>query len=184
MRYRSLIRMLCCPIRSPFKGSRRFPGGVKSSRNSDAKCSIPNRRRAAASMLTKRATRSLWNNRSVSEQRNDRITLSEYYALRKAYNSYRRSPPLPAQFGRRETDVAIENHLHRRAFEQRRVRALLEEDRGQAHRRARRAADADALQGMPRCRSDQSAQRGAHDGGAGNFPQVAACIPFARDLTL
>src|ERR1035437_9386291 len=88
MRYRSLIRMLCCPIRFPFKGSRRFPGGVRSSRNSDAKCSIPSFRRATDSILTKRAPRSLWNNRSVSGQRNDRITPSEYYSLRKAYKSF------------------------------------------------------------------------------------------------
>src|ERR1035441_1019687 len=87
--------MLCFPIRSPFNGSRRFPGGGQSARKSDVKCSIPNLRRAADSMLTKRATRSLWNNRSVSGQRNDRITLSEYYGLRKAYSFFLAPPGAP-----------------------------------------------------------------------------------------
>jgi hypothetical protein len=59
------------------------------------------------------ATRSLWNNRSLSGQRNDRITPSEYYALRKTYSFFLRPAPalIPAQFRRRETDIAIQNHL-------------------------------------------------------------------------
>src|ERR1700693_2225152 len=31
MRYWSLIRMLCCPLRSPESASRRFPGGTRRS---------------------------------------------------------------------------------------------------------------------------------------------------------
>src|ERR1017187_4923922 len=154
--------MLCCPIRSPFSGSRRFPGGVKSSRNSDAKCNIPNRRRAADSMLTKRATRSLWNNRLVLGQRNDRITSSEYYALRKTCSFFLAPAALiPAQLRRREADIAIQDHLQRRASIQGRLRAPLAQYRCQAHRRADGGADAHTLYGVPRRGSGDAADRGA-----------------------
>src|ERR1035441_9979823 len=53
--------MLCCPIRSLFRASSRLLGRAKRSRNVVATCRASNRRRAADSMLTKRATRSLWN---------------------------------------------------------------------------------------------------------------------------
>src|ERR1035441_6770564 len=177
--------MLCCPIRSPFSGSRRFPGGVKSSRNSDAKCNIPNRRRAADSMLTKRATRSLWNNRSVSGQRNDRITSSEYYALRKTCSFFLAPAALiPAQFRRREADIAIQDHLQRRASIQGRLRAPLAQYRCQAHRHADGGADAHTLYGVPRRGSGDAADRGARARRGGDSPHVVSGIPFARDFAL
>src|SRR5207302_512393 len=38
MRHWSLIRMLCCPFRSPFNASSRFPGGARKSSKRRAWC--------------------------------------------------------------------------------------------------------------------------------------------------
>src|ERR1035441_3482733 len=91
---------------------------------------------------------------------------------------------IPAQVRRRETDIAIQDHLERRPSAQGRLRTPLAQYRCPAHRRADSGADADALYGVPRRGSGDAADRGAHARRGGDSPDVVSGIPFARDFAL
>lgn len=68
------MRMLCCPTRSPFKASSRFPGGTRRSPNRPAISNCRNLRRATAEIFANRPTCSPFESASVSEHLNVLIT--------------------------------------------------------------------------------------------------------------
>src|SRR5579872_5506026 len=82
MRHCSLIRMLYCPFRSPFRASSLLPGSVASVRISGAASSMSSFRRACRSIALNRRTVSRWKSRSESAQRKERITVLAYTAVR------------------------------------------------------------------------------------------------------
>jgi hypothetical protein len=76
------MRMLYCPLRSPFKRSSRFPGKFASDCMSGAASRMSSFRRAERWIAWNRRTGSRRKRRSASEQRKDRITRSCYTASR------------------------------------------------------------------------------------------------------
>src|ERR1035438_1841826 len=113
------------------------------------------------------------------------ILIASAQPLCQTLTNRRPAPALiPAQVRRRETDIAIQDHLERRPSAQGRLRTPLAQYRCQAHRRADSGADADALYGVPRRGSGDAADRGAHARRGGDSPDVVSGIPFARDFAL
>src|ERR1035441_10331798 len=176
--------MLCCPMRSLIKASSRLLGRFKRSRNVVATCRASNRRRAADSMLAKRATRS---RQTTARYRGSETTGSPLQNttlyVKRAASSWRLPAALiPAQFRRREADIAIQDHLQRRASIQGRLRAPLAQYRCQAHRRADGGADAHTLYGVPRRGSGDAADRGARARRGGDSPHVVRSEEHTSEL--
>jgi len=76
------MRMLCCPSRSLFKASSRFPGGTRRSLNRPAISNCRNLRRATAEMFANRPICVPLESACVSEHLNVLITVYDSNAKR------------------------------------------------------------------------------------------------------